>query len=57
MIHILKEPIQNMISDKRITRQKIIRNTSNSKFLGGREKIYYAEGTRIDRLAKTSCEL
>ena len=46
-----------MISDKRITRQKIIRNTSNSKFLGGREKIYYAEGTRIDRLAKTSCEL
>ena len=56
MIHILKEPIQNMISDKRITRQKIIRNTSNSKFLGGRE-IYYAEGTRIDRLAKTSCEL
>ena len=58
MIHILKGPIQNMISDKKITRQKIIRNTSNSKFLGGRQKeIYYAKGTRVDHLAKTSCEL
>ena len=58
MLLSLKELIQKIIPDEKIMRQKVIRNTRNSKFLSGREKeIHYDQGTRVNQMVKMAYEL